>query len=421
MSVRLVTAVTVVLSSVTVVTAEGVPAQGNPTAERLRQQLSRMLGIPHHRCALAPEFRGKVERDGIVMERWIWTSEPGSQVTSILYRPKPGNKTTTDRRPGMVITNGHGTSKSSISQRYTGPLYAKLGIACLVFDTIGEEERHLNGEMDTRAHDAPEADARAAAAGRLMMGKAVFDVMRGVDFIQTCKGIDADRVGVAGQSMGGALSSWMAALDPRLKVSIISGACLGPYTSVVGHGKRCEFIPRQRMLKFCNWVDFMRLSVPHCAILVLNGEEDFQRRWDWAQTTQVVADAAKQYELAGAAGKIKAWYRKDAGHRPYHNGKEAMLWLEAYLGTPGWTCQEIKTLPTITLAEWCNRHEIDYRRQLRKYQTRPLHYAGADLVDIEIQPFSVTELKCLRPDEQGRPQYTLAGWLEQIEKNLTTQ
>ena len=414
MSKKFRTAAVFTLWSVSVVAAADDRAQSRPVADKLRQQLSQMLGIPRDRCDLAPEFRGKVERDGVVMERWIWTSEPGSRVTSVLYRPQKNNVKDVLRRPGVVITNGHGSSKSSISQRYTGPLYAKMGMICLIFDTIGEEERHVDGGMDTRAHDAPVADARAAAAGRLMMGKTVFDVMRGVDFLVAREDVDREHVGVSGQSMGGALSSWMAALDSRLKVSIISGACLGPYTAEVGHGKRCEYIPRQRMLQVCNWSDYMRLSVPHCAILVMNGDEDFQRRWDWAQTDQVVADAATAYERADAAGKIKVWYRKGAGHRPYQNVKEALLWLESYLGTPGWTRQQIEALPTIRFGEWCERHNIDYRRQLRNYQTRPLNYAGAELADVDVQPFSAAELKCLRPDEQGAPQYTLAGWLEGI-------
>ena len=391
-------------------------AIGDPQSEKLRQQLADMLGIPRPRCELAPEFRGQAKRDGIVVERWIWTSELGSRVTSLLYRPEPNDKTPDGRRPGVVIANGHGGSKSSISQRYTGPLYAKLGIACLAFDTIGEEERHVDGGMDTRAHDEPQADARAASAGRLMIGKVIFDVMRGVDFLLSHEDIDPDRIGVVGQSMGGALASWMAALDPRLKVSIMSGACLGPDTAVVGHGKRCEYVPRQRMLELCDWTEYMQLSVPHCAILVMNGEEDFDRRWDWAQTSQIVANAAMQYKWAGADGKIRAWYQKNAGHRPYHNDKEALLWLEAYLGTPGWTRRQIEALPTILLAEWCDRHGIDYRRQLHGYQARLLNYAGAKLADAGIQPFSSEELKCLRPGEQGDPQYTLAGWLDQIEQ-----
>ncbi|MDP6982232.1 MAG: hypothetical protein QGG05_04010, partial [Candidatus Latescibacteria bacterium] len=74
----------------------------------LRQDLTDLLGIPSERCDLAPEARGTIEREGIVIEKWIWTSEPGSRVPSVLYRSKePGG-----RVPAVVITSGHGGSKS---------------------------------------------------------------------------------------------------------------------------------------------------------------------------------------------------------------------------------------------------------------------------------------------------------------------
>ena len=107
----------------------------------LRSDLSDLLGIPKQRCDLAPEFRGQIEHDGVIIEKWIWTSEPGSRVPSILYRPPnpPGPL------PAIVFTCGHGGSKSQWSLTYIAQIYARLGLACLVLDPIGEEERHIEG------------------------------------------------------------------------------------------------------------------------------------------------------------------------------------------------------------------------------------------------------------------------------------
>ena len=35
--------------------------------------------------------------------------------------------------------------------------------------------------------------------------------------------IDHDRIGVAGNSLGGAKAGWMAAVEPRIKMAIVSG------------------------------------------------------------------------------------------------------------------------------------------------------------------------------------------------------
>jgi len=110
----------------------------------IRNQFKEALGIPKISCELSPDFRGQVSHDGLIIEKWIWTSEPGSKVTSLLYRPELVNKPI----PAIVITNGHGGSKSSSYTKYAGQLYAKLGIACLVHDTIGEEECHFYGKWE---------------------------------------------------------------------------------------------------------------------------------------------------------------------------------------------------------------------------------------------------------------------------------
>jgi hypothetical protein len=57
-----------------------------------RRRLRTMLGIPDERVPLNAESRGKVEWEGIVIEKWVFTSEPGSRVPAVLYRPKESAK-----------------------------------------------------------------------------------------------------------------------------------------------------------------------------------------------------------------------------------------------------------------------------------------------------------------------------------------
>ncbi len=53
-----------------------------------RAKLRNILGIPEDRVSLAAEKRGQLEWDGIVIEKWVFTSEPGSRIPAVLYRPK---------------------------------------------------------------------------------------------------------------------------------------------------------------------------------------------------------------------------------------------------------------------------------------------------------------------------------------------
>jgi len=59
--------------------------------------------------------------------------------------------------------------------------------------------------------------------GQTMIGWRVWDVMRTIDWIETRKELDAKRVGCMGISGGGTCTTFSAALEPRIKVAMISG------------------------------------------------------------------------------------------------------------------------------------------------------------------------------------------------------
>lgn len=375
-----------------------------------RRELRQMLGIPAARVALDAEKRGQFTWDGIVIEKWVFTSEPGSRVPAVLYRPAEPK----GRMPAIVLTFGHGGSKSQWQYNYGGQLYAKLGLACLALDPIGEEERHSQGRLGTRAHDPKSVSDRADAAGRLIMGKLVFDTMRGIDFLLERDDIDPDRIGVAGNSLGGAKAGWMAAVEPRIKMAIISGWA---FHDVTIRSKYCTKLPNQRMREMLTWTEYAALAAPHCAVSIMNGDADWVIDRDddgsaWAGTRAVVGRAAKVYERLGSPGKIRAWFEADGGHRPYFAYKESLEWIHQYLGTPAKTLEQIRALPTINSGDWCDAHGI---RLERLYGT-PLHQRGATLTDMELRPIPREKLSCLNPGELGSPPFTVEGWLQQIEQ-----
>jgi hypothetical protein len=372
--------------------------------KNLRSQLTSLLGIPTDRCDLSPESRDQFERDGVTIERWIWTSEAGSRVPSVLYRPAVSN----GRIPAIVITCGHGGSKSQWSLTYIGQTYAHLGVACLVLDPIGEKERHITGGLGTRAHDPEPIHNCADHAGRLIVGKLVFDTMRGIDYLLTRSDIDPDRIGVAGNSLGGAKATWMLALDTRLKLGLVSGWGYSDHLTI--HGKFCTRIPNIRLRETFDWPDFLTLSGHDCSILVLNGDSD--PIIDDTGTGQVWEDTQKMIETVAPDfpdRQVGCWFEPGGGHRPYHGHKVALEWIHQHLGTNS-SLEEIRSLPTVNAGKWCDQHNI----QLERLYGTELHQRGATMPDLELSPIAQTDLACLRTDEVGDPQYTIEGWLETI-------
>lgn len=374
-----------------------------------RGRLRDMLGIPNERVPLDAEKRGQVEHDGVIIEKWVFTSEPGSKVPAVLYRPKEPKA----RMPAIVLTFGHGGSKSQWQYNYAAKVYAKLGLACLACDPIGEEERHIDGRLGTRAHDPKAVHERGDRANRLIMGKLVFDTIRGIDFLMQRDDIDHDHIGVAGNSLGGAKASWMAAVEPRIKMAIVSGWA---YHDIGLRTKYCTKVPNQRMREFCTWDEFAALAAPNCAVMITNGEADWviDREDDksaWSGTRDVARHASEVFEMLDRPGCVKTWFEADGGHRPYMAYKESVEWIHQHLGTPGWTIQQIRDLPTVNSGKWCEQYGVELERL---YGTE-LHQRGATLPDFGLTPTPRELLSCLAPGELGSAEYTVEGWLDSIE------
>lgn len=386
--------------------------------DELRNDLRNLLGIPDSVVDLDAEYRGSCLIDQVKVEKWIWTSEPGSRVTSLLYLPLNQAGTI----PGVVVTNGHGASKNSTYAQYTGQLYAKLGMACLLHDTIGEEERHIHGEMGTRAHDKKSVIEQAEQAGRLMMGKMVLDAMRGIDFLSSHPLIDPKRIGVVGNSLGGTVATWLAALESRLKVAIVSGSGISPLNTVTC--KPCCSVPFQQMHEICDEVALLSLAAPQCAVLVMNGEQDeiVTQGYEeyWPQHIDYANRIAACYGQHGVPAKFKLWFQPEGGHRAYHLHKHALEWLALHLQLTDWPAEHIRGLPTITLEQWFHKHQLEWPERDRRLYWVTRHHKGGIYADMEISPLPKHTLCCLEPDEVGDAQYTLEGWLERIQTNAET-
>ncbi|HUT37085.1 MAG TPA: acetylxylan esterase [Planctomycetota bacterium] len=374
--------------------------------EETRAGLRRMLGIPSDRVALEPESRGQAELGDIVVEKWVYTSEPGSRVPAVLYRPRKAE----GRLPAVVLTFGHGGSKSQPSYQYIGQLYARLGIVCLAADPIGEEERHRTAQRGTRAHDPYPVHRQAWDAGRPIMGKLVFDTLRGVDLLLTRSDVAPNHIGVAGNSLGGAKAGWMAVLDGRLSFAIVSGWA---FADVVLRSKHCTSAPNERMREGLRWDEYLALAAPKCALLVMNGTADviIDRDADgsaWSETRRAVASAERVYAALGRPGGIECWFEPRGGHRPYPAHRAALKWLARHASPDGLTEERLAALPDLHFGDWARKHGIQFEAL---YGT-PLHLRGATVVDMGIAPLA--SLAVLKPEEVGRPEFTLEGWLKRI-------
>src|SRR5262249_48754587 len=142
-------------------------------------------------------------------------------VTANLYRPdRPG------RYPGVLLQAGH-TQEGKAEPQWLAANLALKGFVSLAFDPAGQGEREQTYDPQLKAPAAGwstnehiQAGAQASLVGESVTRYFIWDAKRSTDYLMTRPEVVPARVGAAGCSGGGALTTFIGALDSRLKVVI---------------------------------------------------------------------------------------------------------------------------------------------------------------------------------------------------------
>jgi len=112
----------------------------------------------------------------------------------------------------------------------------------------------------------------ALMVGQTLIGWRVFDIMRTIDYIATRPDLDATRVGCMGISGGGTATLFAAALEPRLRVAMVSGY-LNTFRDSVGSLAHCvdNYVPG--ILNWAEMHDVAGLIAPR-PLFAESGEQD---------------------------------------------------------------------------------------------------------------------------------------------------
>ena len=89
-----------------------------------------------------------------------------------------------------------------------------------------------------------------------------------------------------------------------------------------------------------------------------------------------------------------------------------LAWIVDQACPSGWTGKIIGELPKINFGEWADTNGI----RLEPLYNTKLHQRGAIIVDMEIIYLGRNKLSVLHPDELGKPEFTLEGWIATLNK-----
>lgn len=195
-------------------------------AQLIRQTfLDSLGGLPQCEDGLNPHIPASITRDGYRIEKVIYESQPKVFVTSLLYVPDGLEKPA----PAVLFVCGHGREAKAYPeyQRVCHDL-ARNGFVALAIDPTGQGERvtHLNpatGEdpvgWGTSEHSYQ--GLQCILAGTSIARYFLFDALRGIDYLESRTEVDAERIGITGNSGGGTQTSLVCMSgEPRIKAAV---------------------------------------------------------------------------------------------------------------------------------------------------------------------------------------------------------
>ena len=192
----------------------------------LRAALLESIGGLPERTPLNARVTGTVERPGFRVEKILLESQPGFHVTANLYLPD--SERFAPPYAGVLVPCGHAIeAKAHHEYQSMGALLALNGFVGLVFDPLDQSERMQFQKEDgsrpyygTHMH-MQEGDV-AILMGEGIIRTFIWDGLRALDYLESRPEVDPDRLAVTGNSGGGTQTSFLFALDERLKVAVPS-------------------------------------------------------------------------------------------------------------------------------------------------------------------------------------------------------
>ncbi len=290
----------------------------------LRRKLRELVGImPSERIPLAPKRLWKREIPLGTVEKVVFRSEPACDVPAFVCLPR-------DVRPPyrfMICLQGHSTGMhNSIAvdrEDNRKPIQVagdrdfalgclKRGFAALCIEQRSFGERRERKQKAVSSHGCHDATMQALMLGRTLIGERVFDVDRGLDYLALRGDADMRQVGVMGNSGGGTISVFSAALLPRLAFAMPSCYFCTFRDSIMSiYHCADNYIPG--LLRYAEMADVLGLFAPKPVVVVAGREDPI---FPIQATRKAFADLRRIYKAHGAEDRCKLVVGPE-GHRFY--------------------------------------------------------------------------------------------------------
>ena len=243
-----------------------------------RQDLWGLLGdLPWQHEPSPPKVVRTEEHEDYTLQRLVLDLNGVEPVPALLLIPKQLKRPA----PGLLFIHWHAGMydlgkeqllRGTNVQAAYAPVLAKLGIVTLAIDSwcFGERKRDNDGHRGEE-----DAFKLMLWRGQVLWGMMMFDEYRALSYLSSRPEVNDQRLGAFGMSMGSTKAWWLAALDPRVRLTI-DLCCLTDYESLIaakGLSGHSIFYYVPSLLKQFDTTGINELIVPR-PHLSLNGRND---------------------------------------------------------------------------------------------------------------------------------------------------
>jgi len=261
------------------------------------------------------------------IEKIAFTAEPYADVLAYVCLPAG----VTPPYTFMICVQGHSTGMhNSIGvqrEDETQPLRVegdrdfalgcmRRGVAALCIEQRSFGLRREQRQQKVSPHGCHDAVMQALMLGRTLTGERVFDVDRGIDYLAQRGDVDMARIGIMGNSGGGTVSLFSAALLPRISFAMPS-CYFCTFRDSIMSIYHCADNYFPGLLKYAEMADVMGLFAPKPVVLVAGVEDDIfpiegaRKAFGDLQRIYAASEAADRCHLVEGAGGHR-FYADDA-------------------------------------------------------------------------------------------------------------
>ncbi len=297
--------------------------------DELRAQLSDLLAVDYEGGPLAVELVSSRDMGEYVREYIRMTAPDGVVLPAYQLVPKDLSEPVGavlclhGHGPGKVIPVGieqdvRGRAIEIKGERDYAVQAAAQGYIAIAPDQRGFGELMLEDDLEAdRGCSCQQLSQRALMVGKTVLGMRVYDSMCWLDYLRSLDQVNGDNIMITGQSGGGTVTLFSAALDPRFAQAAPSCYFCTFRASILAMLHcTCNYAPG--LLNLCEMYDVAGLIAPR-PMLIIAGKEDpiFPIQGVYAAYERLAAI----YDAFGAKHNLEL-YVGEEGHRYY----QARVW-----------------------------------------------------------------------------------------------